>query len=180
MLKQFSKTQLQVLAISELAEDNVVIVCDGVWSRELRKPQEHRDWAHVKAKLEQMGEVGRLIGFSLLEAAAIRARITVLAEFERHIDDAMQVSDHALRSTVDDTGRFLLLEVTGRQLVIADRDEEGRQFLIRALSCDAYRDALLRRNVLVILASLQDATSDPTPTQYTEQALRVAEWWQTH
>jgi hypothetical protein len=174
MLKQFSKTQLQVLAISELAEDNVVIVCDGVWSRELRKPQEQRDWAHVKAKLEQMGEVGRLIGFSLLEAAAIRARITVLAEFEAHIDDAMQVSDHALRSTVDDTGRFLLLEVTGRQLVIADRDEEGRQFLTRALSCDAYRDALLRRNVLVILASLQDATSDPTPTQYTEQALRVA------
>jgi hypothetical protein len=174
MVKGFSKTQLQVLAISELAEDNVVIVCDGVWSRELRKPQEERDWAHVRSKLEQMEAVGRLIDFSLLEAAAIRARITVLAEFEAHIEDAMQVSGQALRSIVDDTGRFLLLEVTGRQLVIADRDEEGRHFLIQALSCDAYKDALLRRNVLVILASLQSATSDDRPTQYTEQALKLS------
>lgn len=58
--------------------------------------------------------------------------------------------------------------------MIADRDEEGRRFLIQALSCDTYKDALLRRNVLVILASLQDATHDPQPTRYTEQALKLS------
>lgn len=31
-----------------------MIVCDGIWSRELAKPSEERDWEHVKAKLKQV------------------------------------------------------------------------------------------------------------------------------
>jgi hypothetical protein len=173
-LKQFSSAQLQILAASELAEDNIVLVCDGVWNRELQKPQKERNWSQVKAKLKDMEEAGKALDFPLLEAAAIRSHITVLAEFEGRIDDAMQVSDQALRVTVDDSARFLLLEVTGRQLVIADRKEEGRGFLIQALSCDGFREALLRRNVLVILAGMQDSNSTPSPVQYTEQAIEVA------
>jgi len=173
-LRQFSKAQLQVLAASELAEDNVVIVCDGVWSRELQKPEQERNWTPVKAKLEDLEEAGKALDFPLLEAAAIRSRITVLAEFEGRIDDAMQVSEQALRVSVDGTARFLLLEVTGRQLVIADRKEEGRGFLTQALSCDGFREALLRRNVLVILAGMQDGNSTPSAVQYTEQAIKLA------
>lgn len=137
-LRQFSRAQLQVLAASELAEDNVPLVCDGVWSRELQKPQIERNWAQVKAKLKDVEEAGKAHDFPLLEAAAIRSRITVQAEFEGRIDDAMQVSDQALRVSVDDAARFLLLEVTGRQLVTADRRKRAGDSSYRLFPAAAF------------------------------------------
>ena len=173
-IRQFTKTQLNVLANSEFAEDNVVIVCDGIWSRELTKPSENRDWEHVKAKLIEVEQTAREIDFPLLEAAAIRGRIIVTAEFEEHLDVAMELSSNALGATTNDLARFLLFEITGRQLVIADKDEDGRRCLLQALECRGFKEALLRRNVLVILADLQDQTSSPLPTFYTTQALELA------
>ena len=173
-IKRFTKTQLNVLASSELAEDNVVIVCDGIWNREFEKSAAERDWTHAKAKLVQVQEAAKEIGFPLLEAAAIRGRIVVLAEFEERLEEAMQLSADSLNTILDDTPRFLLLEVTGRQLVIADKDDEGRKFLLQALSCNGFRDALLRRNVFVVLARLQDGTSSPLPKFYTLQAVEIA------
>jgi hypothetical protein len=173
-IRQFTKTQLGVLASSELAEDNVVLVCDGIWSRELAKPIEDRDWEHVKAKLIEVEETAKGIDFPLLEAAAIRGRIIVIAEFEEHVDVAIELSSTALQAITNDTARFLLFEIMGKQLVIADRDEEGRPFLLEALQCKGFKDALLRRNVLVVLAGLQDETSSPLPTFYTGQAVELA------
>lgn len=173
-IKQFTKTQLNVLANSEFAEDNVVLVSDGLWSRELAKPKEDRDWMRVKAKLIQVEETAREIDFPLLEAAAIRGQIIVTAEFEEHLDGAMELSSNALKAITNDTARFLLFEITGRQLVIADKDEDGRPFLLQALECKGFKDALLRRNVLVILAGLHDQTSSPLPTFYTTQAVEMA------
>ncbi len=173
-IKQFTKTQLNILVNSEFAEDNVVIVCDGIWSRELAKPNEERDWEHVKAKLIQVEETAKEIDFPLLEAAAIRGRIIVTAEFEEHLGIALKLSSSALATITNDTARFLLLEITGRQFVIADQDKDGRRFLLQALECKGFKDALLRRNVLVILAGIQDETSSPVPTFYTAQALELA------
>ena len=173
-IKQFTKTQLNILASSEFAEDNVVIVCDGIWSREFAKPNEDRDWEHVKAKLIQVEEIAKEIDFPLLEAAAIRGRIIVTAEFDEHLDVAMELSSSTLGAITNDTARFLLFEITGKQLVIADKDEDGRRFLLQALECGGFKDALLRRNVLVNLAGLQDETSSPLPTFYTAQAVELA------
>lgn len=173
-IRQFTKTQLDVLASSEFAEDNVVLVCDGIWCRELANPIEDRDWEHVKAKLIEVEETAREIDFPLLEAAAIRGRIIVIAEFEDHVDVAIELSSNALQAIANETARFLLFEITGKQLVIADRDEEGRPFLLEALQCKGFKDALLRRNVLVVLAGLQDETSSPLPTFYTAQAVELA------
>jgi hypothetical protein len=173
-IRQFTKTQLDVLANSEFAEDNVVIVCDGIWSRVLAKPSEDRDWEHVKAKLIQVEETAKEIDFPFLEAAAVRGQIIVTAEFEEHLDVAMELSSNALEVITNDTARFLLFEITGRQLVIADKEEDGRRFLLQALECKGFKDALLRRNVLVILAGIQHGTSSPLPTFYTEQALELA------
>ena len=172
-LRQFSNAQLNVLANSELAEDNVVIVCDGIWSRELVKPVADRDWEHVKAKLIQIEEAAREIDFPLLEAAAIRGRIIVISEFEEHLDTALELSASALQRVSEDRARFLLFEITGKQLVMADRDDEGRTFLLRALDCGGFKDALLRRNVLVTLADIQDRTSSPLPTFYTARAVEL-------
>ena len=38
--------------MSELAEDNVTILCDGYWRREYFKPEAKRNWNHVAIKLD--------------------------------------------------------------------------------------------------------------------------------
>jgi len=55
-------------------EDNITILCDGIWMRVYRKPEAERGWGSVKQKLEHVEATARAIGFPLLEAAAIRTR----------------------------------------------------------------------------------------------------------
>ncbi len=173
-LKTFTKSQLHTMANSEFAEDNLVIFCDGIWNREQAKPEENRDWQHVKMKLTEIEEVGREVDFPLLEGAAIRGRIIVTAELEEQLDAALQISHSTLQTLADDRGRFLVFEITGKQLILANRNDEARPFLIAALQCNSFKDALLRRDVLVLLADIQDPQADPSPTFYTGQAVVLA------
>ena len=97
----------------------------------------------------------------------------MISEFEEHLDTALELSASALQRVSEDRARFLLFEITGKQLVMADRDDEGRTFLLRALDCNDFKDALLRRNVLVTLADIQDGTSSPLPIFYTARAVEL-------
>ena len=95
-----------------------------------------------------------MIKFDLLEAAAIRTRIMLLAEWRHRLDEASHLATTSLGRFASDDCRFLILEVTGRQLGYAGKREEAIDWLDRALSCKAYKTSLWRRNVLVTLADL--------------------------
>ncbi len=66
----YTPTQIETLKRSDLMEDNITILCDGIWMRVYRRPEAERDWGAVKEKLEQVEATGRAIGFALLEADA--------------------------------------------------------------------------------------------------------------
>ena len=156
-ISHFTSAQLDTLKGSELMDDHVTVFCDGISMREYVKPEAERDWNRVKGKLKDVEVTARSVGFSLLEASAVRTRITVLAEWERRLDDALALSDSFLSTCSDEGCRFLVLEVTGRQLSYSDRGEEALILLEKALACRAYRHSLWRRNVLITVAEL-DAT----------------------
>jgi hypothetical protein len=110
-LRRYTPEQLSVLKSSELMEDNITILCDGIWLRVYQRPEAERDWAPVTAKLLEIGAVAEVTEFTLLEAAAIRTRIMILAEWEKRLDDALALTELSLAKFSGEDCRFLLLEV---------------------------------------------------------------------
>jgi tetratricopeptide (TPR) repeat protein len=153
-VSRYTPAQIETLNSSNLAEDNVTILCDGVWRREYDKPESERDWDHSKAVLARIEGVARAIPYPLLEAAAIRNRIVILAEWEQQVAEALDLAQAAISRLPAEDCIFLIAEVIGRQLHYAGRSAEGAGWLERALDCNAYRFSLWRRNVLITLAEI--------------------------
>jgi tetratricopeptide (TPR) repeat protein len=157
-----------------MTEDGVTILCDGYWRREHQKSETERDWNHVAQKLDDVDRTARTISFDLLEAAAIRTRIMLLAEWQHLLDDAVALAATSLERIANDDCRFLILEVTGRQLGYAGKHEEAIDWLDRALSCTAYQNSLWRRNVLITLADLYSKTEPKKAQEFTASAVDMA------
>jgi tetratricopeptide (TPR) repeat protein len=174
-ISRFTPAQIETLKQSELMEDNVTILCDGIWWRVYLKPEAERDWAPVKKKLQEVEATARIIGFHLLEAAAVRARLTVLAEWERDLDAAIALSESSQKGIMDDDGRFLIMEVTGRQLSYAGRKQEALTWLKQALAYDAYHHSLWRRNVLITVAELYGPHDPRKAATFTAEAVRISQ-----
>lgn len=79
-MSQLTADQVLKLGASELAQDNLTVLTDGVWLREYRKNEKERDWGPVEGFVERLETLGRDIGLRNLVAAAIRTRIMILAE----------------------------------------------------------------------------------------------------
>ena len=171
-ISRFTPEQLETLKRSDLKEDNVTILCDGIWLRVYQKPEPERNWKPVKKKLEEIEATARAIDFPLLEAAALRTRIMILAEWDKNLDAAIALSESSLERFPADDCRFLIIEVMGRQLSYAGKKEQAIRWLERALECDAYRNSLWRRNVLITMAELHggDKAKD-----FTAEAVRISE-----
>jgi hypothetical protein len=173
-ISRFTPEQLETLKASEMTEDNVTILCDGYWRREYFKPEAERDWDHVALKLDGVDRTARAIQFHLLEAAAIRTRIMLLAEWQHRLDEAVVLATNSLESLDGDDARFLILEVTGRQLGYAGQNEQAIDWLDRALACNAYRKSLWRRNVLVTQADLYSKPDPKKAVELTAAAVDMA------
>jgi len=173
-ISRYTPAQIETLKRSDLMEDNITILCDGIWMRVYRKPESERDWGPVKEKLEQVEATARAIGFPLLEAAAVRTRVMVLAEWDGRLDDAVALSESFLNRFDTDDGRFLVMEVTGRQLSYAGRPQEAVEWLERALNCDAFRHSLWRRNVLITMAELHGDDDPRKAAEFTAEAVRIS------
>ena len=153
-VSQYTLEQIETLKSSDLAEDNITILCDGIWRRQYDKPESERDWGHAKEVLAQIEAVAEAVPYPLLEAAAIRNRIIILAEWEHQITKALNLAETAIARLPGEDCSFLIAEVIGRQLHYAGRSPEGAGWLERALACNAYRQSLWRRNVLITLAEI--------------------------
>ncbi len=173
-ISRFTPEQLKTLTASEMTEDNVTILCDGYWRREFSKPESERDWNHVAQKLDGVDRAARGIQFDLLEAAAIRTRIMLLAEWQHRLDEAVALATTALERFDGDGARFLILEVTGRQLGYAGQNQQAIAWLDRALACKAYQKSLWRRNVLVTEADLYSKLDPKKASGLTTAAVEMA------
>lgn len=173
-ITHFTPNQLELLKASEMTEDNVTILSDGYWRREYFKPEAERDWNHVARKLDAIDRTARAINFDLLEAAAIRTRIMLLAEWQHLLDGAVALAARSLERFTNDDCRFLILEVTGRQLGYAGKREQAIEWLDRALSCEAYKKSLWRRNVLITLADLYSKAEPKKALEFTASAIEMA------
>jgi hypothetical protein len=143
--------------------------------REYLKPEAERDSSSVKNKLEQVEATARAAGFPLLEAAALRTRIMLLAEWEKQVEPAVSLAESSLNRLDGDECHFLIMEVTGRQLSYAGKSHEAMTWLTRAIVCDAYHNSLWRRNVLITMAKLHGPTDPRKATEFTAEAVRVCE-----
>jgi tetratricopeptide (TPR) repeat protein len=173
-LSRYTPEQIKTLKNSEMMEDNITILCDGTWMRDYQKPESERDWIPVRKKLEEIEVTARVVDFPLLEAAAVRTRIMILAEWENDLDAALALSQSTLDRFDYDDCRFLILEVTGRQLSYSGRRQEATAWLKRALTCDAYRLSMWRRNVLITLAELHASDDPERAEQFTADAVRLS------
>lgn len=169
-----SHEQIAVLESSEMMEDNVTILCDGIWRREFDKPEEQRDWQTASERLKKVEAAGASIGFPLLSAAAIRTQIIILAEWEHRLEDAVTLAESALDRFNRADCRFLVLEVSGRQISYAGQVDRAIPWLEQALQCDAFRHSLWRRDVLITLADLKSPTSRQVAVELTAEAIVVA------
>ena len=105
---RFTLDQLETLKRSEFKEDNVTILCDGVWLRVYQEPEAERNWEPVKTKLEEIEATARAIDFPLLEAAALRTRIMVVAEWEKDLNAAIALTESSLERLLLPTAAFSL------------------------------------------------------------------------
>ncbi|HWY59759.1 MAG TPA: hypothetical protein VNZ03_35175 [Terriglobales bacterium] len=172
-LSQFTPAQIEILKLSDLAEDNITILCDGVWRRQYDKPESERDWSHAKDVLARIEEVAQSVPYPLLEAAAIRNRIIILAEWEHRVAEALNLAETAIARLPGEDCSFLIAEVIGRQLHYAGRSAEGAGWLERALGCNAYRQSLWRRNVLITLAEICGPLERRRAAQLTGKAVEL-------
>lgn len=173
-ISQYTPAQIEALKRSDLMEDNITILCDGIWMRVYQKPEAERDWGPVKKKLEDVEATARAIGFRLLEAAAVRTRVMITAEWDKQLDAALALSESSLEHFDADDCRFLVMEVTGRQLFYAGKPREAMEWLEHALDCDAFRHSLWRRNVLITMAELHGADNARKAAEFTAEAVRIS------
>lgn len=173
-ISRYTQAQIETLRRSDLMDDNITILCDGIWLRVYLKPEAEREWGPVKKKLEEIEATARAIGFPLLEAAAVRTRIMVLAEWENELDGALALSELSLGHFDADDSRFLVTEVTGRQLFYAGKPQEARGWLERALDCDAFHHSLWRRNVLITMAEIHGVQDHCKAAEFTAEAVRIS------
>jgi hypothetical protein len=150
-VRHLKRNQIHALAASDLA-DNATILSDGVWHREYLAKASAGDWDRVEQLVQQLEDLGREVGLRVLEAAAIRTRIMILAEWRHDVPTAVQLAESSLARLDDNESRFLISEVTGRQLAYAGRSAEAIEWLNRARSFSIQGHTLWRRNVLITLA----------------------------
>jgi tetratricopeptide (TPR) repeat protein len=172
-VSQYTPGQIRTLKSSDMMQDNVTILCDGIWLRVYRKPESERNWSPVKKKLEEVQATAHVIDLPLLEAAAVRTRIMLLAEWENQLDAALSLAELELKRFENDECRFLIMEVTGRQLFYAGKAQEAKTWLDSALSCDAYHNSVLRRNLLITMAELYASQDSRKAPEFTSQAVKV-------
>jgi hypothetical protein len=152
---QLSPLQIQRLMKSDLAHDGATLACDAVWLREMEKQKSDQQWAEVGHLLELTEERSSAIGLTLLSASARRTRIMLVAEQLGMVEQAVVIANEGLEATAstDYDSIFLILEVTGRQLVYNERWSEGARWIERALAVQCVKPfALLRRNLWITLS----------------------------
>lgn len=172
---QLTPAQRRSLLASDLAEDNSTIICDSVWLREYRKPERERNWEAAQQEIKRISARAAELGLGIVNAAAIRTEITILAECLHRLTEALTLAETALKIRRNDSARFLIEEATGRQLAYAERWEEALRWMGLALQRETKDSSLWRRNLLITVGEGVARYNPSLAPEYARQAVDVAE-----
>ena len=133
--------------------DGCLAAIDGVWQREVDRPEQERDWSAIVARFTSIRAAALQKGRKYVAAVATRAEIIVLAEHQGRVEDALTLADETIPLVLPDSrGAFLIEECKGRQqfykgdvggarstldaaLKRLDRDEDGGIEILVTLNC---------------------------------------------
>jgi hypothetical protein len=131
----------------------------------------NRDWDRVERLLAAVEERAREIGFPLLRTSAICNQIVIPAEYRGQLKLALDRAETALAESETDDERFLLLEVTGRQLAYAGQWPQATKWLKDALALGVEGFPISERTVLLTLSEGIAQSDLGEATRYTEKAV---------
>jgi nucleoside phosphorylase len=173
--EQFTPEQIQTASQGMIAEYGSMIIADRLVELEARKAPTCHDWDAVLGSLESFSERARRLGFELLWACTVSARINVLAKFKNDFERALRLAGDALDAASEDPRvGFVIRESVGQRLVRAERWEEGLKWLHKALASPTEAFAVDRMHALLI-ASQATGVADPEEAlRLTEQAVELA------
>ena len=172
-VSRYTPAQIETLRRSDLMEDNITILCDGIWMRVYRKP-EADETGSSKGKTRTGGGDGACNRLPAARSGR-RADADYGSGMEEQLGAALALSESSLNRFDSDDCRFLIMEVTGRQLSYAGKSQEAVKWLERALSCDAFCHSLWRRNVLITMAELYGSDDPRKAAEFTAQAVQISQ-----
>src|SRR5215469_6124859 len=95
-VRQLTDEQTKNLAATELAQDNSTILTDGIWLREYRKEESKRNWDRVEQLVQKVEQLAKGKNLKVLEAAAVRTRIMMIAEWRHDMNRAVKLAESSL------------------------------------------------------------------------------------
>ena len=174
-LEQLTNEQRERIFSTSLAEAGCLSVANTLGLLEGNKPETKRDWQGTLIATHKLAESSVNLGLELLWACAIRTEVIILADYNRNLNKAIEVTTLAIARASDDARvQFLLKECLGRQFIFAGRHSEAVTWLTQALSYSTESYPLLRLHALL---SLSQVISDQEPylaIQYAQQAINLA------
>lgn len=124
----------QVLTDPNFADQGLFLLMDRFWLNEARKPVPEQDWERVLADMDEIENAAALTGAEFLQATAIRAKILILCEHIKSIDQALAVAREGLARLSDDPRVvFTVCDALGRKLTyVPEREGEAEVWLRQA------------------------------------------------
>ena len=174
--EQFTPEQVQAASQGMIAEYGCMVIADRLVELEARKaPVAEPDWDAVLGSLESFSERARRLGFELLWACTVSARINVLAKFKNDFEGALRLAGEALDAASEDPRvGFVIRESVGQRLVRAERWEEGLKWLREALASPTGAFAVDRMHALLIASQAAGVADPEEALRLTEQAVQLA------
>jgi hypothetical protein len=150
-------------------------ICDRVWSTEVDKPLETRNWTSVLETLTQIEKAGKRLEFPLLSAWAVIGSLVVHAEYQKNLDFAVEIAQKALRQLHDEPrGKFAIQECISRQFLYEKRDVEALPWLLGALDEPTIAYPHMRVDVLLNTARVVGWENAVAATGYASESVELA------
>ncbi|MGA3122607.1 MAG: hypothetical protein ABSF69_17720 [Polyangiaceae bacterium] len=154
------------------------LVTNGCWVNESMKPVEERRFAERYDDLKEIARRAGAMGFTYLEACALRGVITILCEFAGKFEEGRAVADEFLARPVDQHCVTLIRDVVGRQLFHARRFAEALAVLGLVIETGSPQESHVRglaANYASRAAALLSPPDDATALRFAERAVEIAD-----
>jgi HPt (histidine-containing phosphotransfer) domain-containing protein len=174
-LELLTSEQKQRAFSTSTTESDCLLVAKRLWVKETEKPEAEQDWQTILDATHNLAESSANLGLELLWASAISFEVIILAEFNKELNQAIEVAESAITRASDDSRvQFLLRFSLGQQFLFANRYDEAVASLTQALSqpTEAYPSSRL-----IALLRLSEAIAAQEPylaIQYAQQAVNLA------
>ncbi|MBP0021660.1 MAG: hypothetical protein J7647_29405 [Cyanobacteria bacterium SBLK] len=144
--------------------------------REVNKSKNEQNWNEILNLLTELESLGERLDVEILWACAVRAKISVQAEYCHNLDRALTIANEALKKASDDPHvQFLIREEMGSQYVYTNHNKDALAWLDEALK-QRISDYSLQLIYALLKKSRVLSIQEPyLAIQYAQQAVNLAE-----